>query len=55
MAAAIAYAWYEIYKEWLVDAADHDRDLRRLYDETPLTEVPDKDELFMKNLGYIPK
>ncbi|MEW6705785.1 MAG: hypothetical protein AB1430_13150 [Pseudomonadota bacterium] len=54
MAAAIAYAWYDIYQEWLKDAAEFDRDLRRIYDSVTVAEVPDRDEVFMKNLGYIP-
>ena len=54
MAAAIAYAWVEICREWLQDAAAFDRELRAFYDAAPADEVPDRDAIFIANLGYVP-
>ncbi|MCO7224286.1 hypothetical protein [Pleionea sp. CnH1-48] len=51
LAGLIAYAWYDIFKEWKKKKAGWDKKLKQLYQDS---DVPNKDEIFKANLGYIP-
>jgi hypothetical protein len=52
LAALLALNWYLIWKQWQEKAAIWDARLKELYDAS---KCPNKDEIFMGNLGYIPK
>lgn len=52
LAALLALNWYLIWKQWQEKAAAWDARLKELYDAST---CPNKDGVFMVNLGYIPK